>query len=470
MRTAALTVLAACLLVQPLPVHASAVLRHERGPDCTHCSPGNGPPPSQAPSPPQQWIDHTIPAPALPPAPSPPIQQLPPNLAALWHAIQSPPSGDPIFDDWPSGLDRLHPGDLIQVRDVTATAGPLAVFPLRRALLLKFRSTAANGTPSFGTATLLIPAAAWHGGDRPVLVNTLPINSLGLRCTPGYGLAHGPHSKFSVGDLFPPTTWWGLERGYAVLVPDHEGPWMSYAEPRVAGHIVLDAIRATRSVSPPEFGASRFAVGGYSGGAIASYAAAMLQREYAPDLDGALVGASMGGLITDYRAIAHRFDGNTASGILLVVALAMAREHPDLLRYLNNLGRWAATSPVKDTCGDSNGPLGVTGVPIEIATNIANPLGSPLAQEIFHESDLRDRTSGAPLYIYHAAFDIWVPPTDSRDLFDRQCALRVPAVYRDVFGEHVIGMFAGFLGAIDWLDQRLGGHPAPSECPPRPAN
>ncbi|WP_245718426.1 lipase family protein [Nocardia miyunensis] len=443
-----ITTLAGCLLTTPIPGLAAAA------------------PADAGPSGPQQWIDNTVPAPGLPAASSPPNAQLSPDLAALWRAVLSPPTGDPIFDSRPANLNELHPGDIVEVRDVTATSTLLAAVPIQRALLLKFRTTDGNGQPSFGTATLVIPAAKWTGpGGRPVVVNTLPINSLGSRCTPSYAMAHGLHSKFSVGDLIPPTTWWGLSRGYAVLIPDHEGPRMAYADPKVAGHIVLDAIRAVRARVPDQFSHSRFAIGGYSGGAIASYAAAMLQREYAPDLNGTLVGATTGGLVTDFRNIAHKFNGNMASGILLVVALATAREHPELLRYLNHLGRWAATSPVKDTCGDSNGPLGVTGVPVQVATTIADPLNSPLAQRIFAEWDLRGRTSAAPLYIYHAAWDIWIPEQDSRNLFTSQCARGVRAVIRTVPGEHAIGMFAGFIGAIQWLDERLQGRPAPSECP-----
>ncbi len=418
----------------------------------------------------QDWIDRTVPPPLLPQAPSPPSAELTPELSALWRGVLSPPANDPIFDTWPADLDGRDPGDIIQWRDVTATAAPLSVVPIRRAILVKFRTTAASGVPSFGTATLVIPAAEWTGGgDRPVLINALPINSLGLRCTPGYAMAHGLHSKFNAGDLFPPTTWWGLSRGYAVLIPDHEGPWMSYAEPTVAGHVVLDAVRATRAVAPDEFDDSRFAVGGYSGGAIAAYATTMLLHEYAPELAGVLVGAAVGGLVTDYRAIAHAFNGNMASGILLVVAAAMAREHPDILRYMNHLGQWLATSPIKDTCGDSNGPLGVTGIPIEVAADTADPLGSDIADRIFRQSDLRDRTSGAPLYIYHGAHDIWIPAEQSQALYREQCARGIPAVSRQVPGEHVIGLLAGFPGAIDWLDQRLRGEPAPDECPAVPS-
>ncbi len=436
-----------------------------------YADPTNAPatPVSPGPSDLQRWIDDTIPAPSIPPAISPPSVQLPPDLAALWQAVRPAPSGDRMFDEWPPGLDRLAPGDIVEWRDVTATSALLALSPIQRAILLKFRTMDASGRPSFGTATLVIPAAEWAGpGERPVLVNALPINSLGLSCTPSYAMAHGLHSNFNAGDLFPPNTATGLSRGYAVLIPDHEGPWMAYAEPRVAGHVLLDSIRAVRNVLPTEFTRSRFAITGYSGGAIASYAAAMLLDEYAPELSGVVVGAAMGGLLTDYRMVANRFNGHPASGILLVVALAMGREHPEILGYLNHLAQWAATSPIKDSCGDSNGPLGAVGIPIDVAANIRNPLNSGIADRIFGQLDLTDRKSGMPLYIYHAANDIWIPYENGEDLYLDQCARGVPAVHRTEPGEHVIALFTGFPGEISWIDGRLRGEPAPNECPTPP--
>ncbi|KAF0846410.1 secretory lipase [Nocardia caishijiensis] len=411
-------------------------------------------------------VDDVVPAPALPAASAQPIKDLPADIAALWQATRATPTGDPIFDAWPAGLADRRPGEIIDQRDVTATAAPFAVAPIQQALLLKFRTTDSRGAPSYATATLLIPTAAPPTGTiRQVVVNALPINSLGATCTPGYAFAHGAHPKFNLGDLFPPTMAWALNRGHAVLVPDHEGPLMAYAEPTVAGHAVLDAIRAVRAVRPEVFGDSRFAVGGYSGGAIAAYGAAVLQPEYAPELADALAGVAMGGLISDYPAIAERFNGGMASGILMAAGLAVAREHPALLAQLNHLGQWVAASPVRDLCGDSNGPLGLLGLPVDVGMSPPDPLASDAVREIFSRTDLSSRTADTALYIYHGQFDFGVPPEQGLAVARRHCARDTEVVFRALPTEHSLGMMAGWPGAMDWMDARLTGVPAPRECP-----
>ncbi|WP_231386911.1 lipase family protein [Nocardia sp. BMG111209] len=417
-------------------------------------------PGAPGPSPLQQWIDNTVPA--LPSTSQDPATE----QTALWNAIQSPPTDDPFFDARPENLDTLEPGGIIESRDVTGDTAARMVTPIRRSQLLKFRTTSASGTPSFGTATLITPAAAWAGpGPQPVEVVALPINSLGAHCTPGYQLSHGildkPNTDITV---FLPSIWWALSQGHAVLVPDHEGPLMAYAEPNVAAHVILDSIRATRTVNSNEFADSRYVVSGYSGGAIASYASAMLLHEYAPELADVVAGVAAGGVVTDNRDVAHRFNGNISSGILLSVALAVAREHPEMLPYMNHLAQWVASSPLKDICGDADGPLGVVGFPMDVMANVGDSLNTPIANEMFDKLNLGDRTSAVPLYIYHGALDPWIPLEDAQRTAREQCSRGVPSVFRVVPGEHLIGYATGSPGLDDWILARLRGEPAPTDC------
>ncbi|QIS18798.1 lipase family protein [Nocardia terpenica] len=423
----------------------------------------------------QKWIDDHIPAPGsvlrkTGPAPGPPESTLSPDMATLWKAIQSGPTGDPFFDVRPENLARYAPGDIIESRDITWPAVPMVLTsvltPFQRAILMKFRSTNSAGEPSVGTATLLLPFTKWTGpGDRPVVLNATPINALNRRCTPGYLLSHG-YSLDGVNgnDFVPSPSMWAAIRNYAVVIPDHEGPMMAYAEPTVAGHMMLDTVRAVRKLMPDQFGQSHFGMTGYSGGAIATYGAAMLTDEYAPELAPYLAGAAMGGLATDYRAFANTFDGTYASGLLLTVTLATAREHPEILEHMNHLAQWAATSPVKEVCSSTTATLGVFGIPFEVLANMHDPLHTEFAEMMFRRLSLKGKKAGMPIYIYNGIHDPWMPAANARKLYEEQCALGVSATVSIVGGEHLLGYLNGYLGSTHWLGERLSGDPAPHNC------
>ncbi|MGW1738329.1 lipase family protein [Nocardia sp. NPDC001965] len=418
----------------------------------------------------QQWIDRVLPPPPISAAPQPiPAGQsddLSPELAALRQAVLPAPVGDPIFDHWPANLAGFAPGAVLEVRDITSSAAPLVVVPIQRAVLLKYRTTDAHDRPSFATATLVIPATASPvPGARPVLVNNLPIDALGRHCTPSYTLAHGfSVTDSALTDFVPPTTHLAALRGYAVLIPDHEGPLMAYAEPYVAGHAVLDAMRAVRSWQADEFGASEFAMTGYSGGAIATHGAVKLIRSYAPELVPSLAGAALGGVPADYEILARSMNGNLASGVFMAAVFGIARERPELLTRMNHLAQWVTTSPMKDQCVSVFALPGVLLLPIDIAANSADPLQSVLARDIYEVTRMTGLASAAPLYIYNGEQEFWIPAEGARNLYREQCSLGVTAVYRSVFGEHIVAAGLGYPEAMIWLDERLRGVPAQSEC------
>lgn len=416
----------------------------------------------------QQWIDAVLPAPALPAAPDTPLvdgDSLTPELAALRAATMPTPVGDAFLDEWPAELDGLAPGQVVASRDVSAVGALTLLTPVRQVVQFKYRTTDAHGAASYAVASLAIPAGEWTGsGGRPVLVNNLPINALGRACNPSYTLAHGISLNTNLTEYLPPTTQLALLRGYAVLLPDHEGPRMAYAEPYVAGHAILDGIRAVRGALPNEFGDSRFGMVGYSGGAIATKGAVKLLAEYAPELTDVVAGAALGGVPADYGLLARSMNANLASGIFMAATFAVGRERPDILARMNNLARWVTTSFVKDWCVDTFALPGVLHLPIDVAANFPDPLHSPFAQEIYRVTRMAGRASPVPLYIYHGAQEFWVPEQGARDLYDEQCALGARAVYRSVFGEHIIAAAVGYPESLLWLDERLRGVPAPNEC------
>lgn len=412
----------------------------------------------------------------VPPASIPKLKTIPQRAQApgyshatleLRNAVLPDPLGDPMFDRWPAGLDKRAPGEILATRDVTGVAGFLVTVPIAGAKMVKFASTDLQDQPIFGTATIIEPKAPWRGdGPRPILVNNVPINGLGVECTAGYTLTRGFSDKTNQTDLFPPTTQWALSRGYTVIVPDHEGPRQAYAEPSIAGHIVLDAVRAAAKFAPGKYAHSRVAVTGYSGGAIATNGTAKVLATYAPELIPRMVGAALGGVPADFRMLAGAMNANVATGVMLAGTMGIAREHPEILELANNLGRQLATSTLRNSCGSDYGMAAPFQLPAQLLSKDPDPFNSEVAERIYQVTQMPDAKSAMPLYIYHGAQEIWIPVQGARDLYAEQCKLGANAVYREVFGEHLSAAMIAYPGALEWLDARLGGAPATSECRP----
>ncbi|MCR5977523.1 lipase [Gordonia jinghuaiqii] len=427
-------------------------------------------PPNMMPLPPPvaEAVDH-----AVPPPPIPRLRTIPPRARAagfdhrtmeLREAMLPSPTGDPMFDRWPADLEARAPGEVIATRDVTGAAGPVVTVPLRSATLIKFRSTDATDAAIYGTATLLIPRRASRS-PMPLLVNNLPIDSLGAACTPGYTLAHGFSIATGITDLIPPTTQFALADGHAVLIPDHQGPRMAYAEPVLAGHVVLDAIRAAVQLKSPTLGRSRIALTGYSGGAIATHGASKLIGEYAPELTGRVVGAALGGVPADFRMLVGSMNANLATGLFHAATFGIARERTEILPLANRPARWLATSPLKNVCVIPEALAGGTFLPMQLMSKDPDPFRSPVAERIYEITRMSDRTSAIPLLIYQGTHEWWIPAAGARALYRQQCARGANAAYREIFGEHVTGALLGFPVALEWLNRRLNGEPAASECP-----
>jgi hypothetical protein len=203
---------------------------------------------------------------------------------------------------------------------------------------------------------------------------------------------------------------------------------------------------------------------GYSGGAIATHGAVKLIDSYAPELADVIVGAALGGVPADFEILARSMNGNLASAVFMAATFAIGRERPEILGRMNNLAQWVATSPLKDLCGSGFGIGGVLMLPIDVAANFADPLHSGLAEEIYQVTRMAGMESATPLYIYNGEQEFWIPAEGARNLYREQCGLGVPSVYRSVLGEHIIAAGLGYPEAMDWLDQRLQGVPAPDEC------
>lgn len=379
------------------------------------------------------------------------------DVAQLLKDVLPPPVGDPFFDDTPPGLVDLAPGTVLDFRDITAAAGPLFVVP-SRVNLLKYRTTGADtdlSDATYATASLTVPITPWLGpGKRPVYVNNLAINSLGRGCSPSY-LMTGQTTRPEPPDKdFPPITATALAHGFAVLTTDHEGPNMNYGEPFVAGHAILDGIRAVRGQFPDEFDGSRFAMSGYSGGAIATHGAVKLLDSYAPELKPDIVGAAIGGIPLDYAQLMTTMNGNVASGLLAAAALGVGRAHPEVLRLMSPDGRRLATSDVRRMCSTLLSAGGLGRIPLQTFL-IPEALDQPEVAALFARLRMPNVAAGTDLLVYNGGTDPWIPAAGARELASEQCALGVSVEYFEGPAEHLVSETLHFQRVFAWVAQRL---------------
>ncbi|MFI6951942.1 lipase family protein [Nocardia sp. NPDC050408] len=368
-------------------------------------------------------------------------------------SVMPTPLDDPFYTP-PRGFENLRPGAVVAARVVDIGLEPTPV----TATELLIRSTDAKDRPVPVVATLLVPSTPWQGsGPRPLVADNVPIDSLGNLCAPSQqlkmGLAAGLRSV-----QVP------LSKNYAVIVPDHQGPRQAYAAGRMAGHAVLDAIRA--AVQTPELGLSPDAptiVSGYSGGAIASGWAAQLAPAYAGELN--LVGAVVGGVPADFGMLIDTMNGaNAATGVFLAATLGLAREYPEMMALFNDNG-WRLSHFAKDLCFLDAALLGALApIPAETLTDVPHPTKLPMIREILAENRLGTAAPRVPVFLYHGINEFWLPFAGAEHLYDDWCRLGVPVRFEAYPGEHLIVGNVGARAADSWIDQRFAGAPAPVGC------
>src|SRR5699024_9480893 len=106
---------------------------------------------------------------------------------------------------------------------------------------------------------------------------------------------------------------------------------------------------------------------------------------------------------------------------------------------------------------------GVVRAPVD-ALVIDGGRESPELAEFVEYTRMSDMRSAVPLYIYHGAQELWVPAEGARTLAAEQCAMGGPVEDVEVPGEHVVANYTGYDDASAWLDARLRGEPAGSNC------
>lgn len=378
-------------------------------------------------------------------------------VAPAGAATIPPPDADPFYAQPAAAvLAAQPPGTVLRSREVTVNG--LGIPLPARSWQVFYRSNDTHSNPIGAVATIVVPSAPYLGGPRPLVSYQMAIDSLGTQCNPSYTLRTGTQKEtISVAGL--------VAAGYAVVVPDFEGPRMAYTAGPLAARTTLDGIRAALRFAPDGLGA-RTPVGmwGYSGGGQATAWAAEQQPVYAPELK--LAAVAEGGVPPDIEQVARQIDGGPFFGVYFAGVVGSAREYPeyDIDPLLNDRGK-ALKREIGTQCAETL----VTGYPFQHMsdyTTVPDFLAQPDVQAVIEDNRLGKVKPAAPIYIYHSVLDELIPVAGPDALVASYCAQGARVFYRrDVLGEHVAYAFTGAPGALAYLAARFAGVPPATNCP-----
>ena len=378
-----------------------------------------------------------------------------------------PPSQDPWYTA-PAGFETKQPGDILQIRPAP---GDLAARVENASAVynILYRTTDSRYKPSWAVTTLFLPSSYSTSPSRSRLMLSYQFayNTADLDSSPSYNL-YFETANADIGtksNLVLLST--SLAQGWIVNSPDYEGPTASFGASVQAGHATLDSIRAVLNLGHLT-GASdiKVAMWGYSGGTIATEAAAELQVQYAPELH--LAGAVLGGQVDDLSASFDLINKSPIAATMIAALLGVTTQYPEAAAYLRS-------RLIPETANEF---LGVRNMKVFDAVkhfmmkdvyryfiNGKEDLQEPVLQRVFNvEMKLGYHGVPAmPMFIYKAVKDQYCPIHLTDALVERYRGVGADITYeRNVVGGHVAEIENGKQRAIDWLWRVFVGSYFPS--------
>ena len=243
-------------------------------------------------------------------------------------------------------------GTVLKSRSVTVGVPGTGSGALPATQLL-YRTQDERGRPTATVTTVVNPTGPLNLG----LVAYLSFyDALGDKCSPSYTLRGGDPGAAN-SELAYSETALVLAlaaQGYAVTVPDFEGPDLHWVAGHESGWNTLDGIRATESyLGMPS--SQKVGLFGYSGGSIGGEWASELAPSYAPELN--IVGTAIGGIPVHLAHNTRYVNGSdTWSGVMPAVLVSLGRAFGiKINKFASKYGK-QVMAEVQDECiGSFNG-------------------------------------------------------------------------------------------------------------------
>jgi hypothetical protein len=389
---------------------------------------------------------------------------------ALWAvpvsnaaATSIAPGKDPFYTP-PASFSTATPGTVLASRDVTVSfAGSPATSSATQVL---YRTTDQLGRPAATVATIMRPAVP----ALPVRLISYQTayNGVADTCRPSYSLQDGNSAANSTVTVQSAVILSYLSQGYTVVTPDFEGPTDDYGAGREEGYGTLDGVRAAEhALTADEH--TPVAIGGYSGGAIATAWAAQQAPTYAPELN--LVAASAGGLAVDFtHNLAYIEQGSGWTGAIPAVGIGLARAYRiNLSRLLSDRGKQIMRETETGCINNAAYPglkladllkpeyqdwKKVPELALAMNDSILGSTGTPKVPIFLGVGDQGDGGDGVMI------------DGDVQQLAHAYCSRGLPVQFRVYTnGDHTTAFPRIAADEAAYFAQRVAGLPAPSDCP-----
>ncbi|MFE3189486.1 lipase family protein [Nocardia sp. NPDC059240] len=371
------------------------------------------------------------------------------------------PENDPFYTV-PADVAAYPDGAVLASRPITAVAAQLPI--AASAWQVLYKTSTVGGAPTATVATILVPIDPWRGpGARPLLSYQVAEDSVALHCAPSYTLRAGFGATLGAGQADAVVLGAALSNGWAVVVPDYQGPQSLWFDYPTTAHGVLDGVRAARDFAPAGIGLDApIGLMGYSGGAYASMVAAEQQPGYAPDLT--LSGVAIGGLPGDLNDALATVNGGAFAGFTVGGLVAFDRADPQagISSMLNERGRQVLADG-EDQCG-ADYLAKYAMLDVSSLTVIPDPLADPRLRSLMAANSPGQNTPTGPVYEFHSTSDevTRLGPADA--VLDSYCAAGIPVRRDRLPGEHLTGYLASLQPSLAYLADRFDGRPVPDDC------
>ncbi|KAI8086684.1 extracellular lipase [Halteromyces radiatus] len=378
------------------------------------------------------------------------------------------PSNDPFYNP-SAGFEKEKPGTILKSRILPSDSIASSSFSnqkLKAVYQFLYRTTDGLGNATATVTTLMVP----NNADPTKLVSIqFPEDSPYINCAPSYTLQKNASQSIipNVQVLMMDTL---FDHGYYVSTPDYEGPKSMFTVGAMAGHGVLDSIRAllasgSQTQLHPDAAVQLW---GYSGGALATGWAAQLQPSYASELK--IIGAAMGGTPVNVNATINAVNGGPFAGLIPSGILGMMHQYDDLTAYIDQI---LLPDKKKEFLDSQNKCLNDLTTEyafknINSYFNRSDYMADPIATKVIIDNLMgKVGAPKIPLFMYHAVHDEIVPMQPAFDMYNSWCSSGNAAsiqFVKDEISEHVTLAITGAANAMNFLIDQFNNKTASAGC------